>query len=135
MTPVLQGIVWTIVVYGAGCVAWISVASISDHLRYARDLREHQRDRAAVEAARAAVERADEATAPTLSPALRAELDQTPEWWDRQFEALLRERIPRDAAYHEGHTIQEATTYDTLGYDARAWCTDCGVPINREDDR
>ncbi|GGH34128.1 hypothetical protein [Microbacterium album] len=59
---------------------------------------------------------------------IRAELDQTPEWWDRQYRELVRERIPRDAASHEGHDLDEISTYD--GTTLRRWCVDCGVSID-----
>lgn len=66
------------------------------------------------------------------SAALRAELDQTPEWWDSQYRQLVRRQIPRDLASHEGHSIVEEHTYaGTIIYRA---CTDCGVGLSTSDD-
>ncbi len=63
-----------------------------------------------------------------IHPAIRGEIDQTPEWWDRQYQALIRKRIPRDAASHEGHDIAEMRTYtNALIYRT---CVDCNVGID-----
>lgn len=61
---------------------------------------------------------------------VRAELDQTPEWWDRQYEALVKKQIPRDAAYHRDHEIEEPITFWGGGYAAGSYCIDCGVRID-----
>ena len=65
-----------------------------------------------------------------ISPAVRAEMEQTPEWWDGQYRALVRKQIPRDAASHEGHRIIDIRTYAT----ERHACADCGVTIERPPD-
>lgn len=45
-------------------------------------------------------------TPPKISPAIRAELDQTPEWWDKQFhDALLKVESP--VLYGEPEYIEE----------------------------
>lgn len=64
--------------------------------------------------------------------AIRAELDQTPEWWDRQYRALIRKRIPRDPASHEDHSISEARTYG--GGTLYRTCVDCNVGIDPYED-
>lgn len=61
-----------------------------------------------------------------IEPGVRAELDQTPEWWDRQYRTLVRKHIPRDAASHEGHRIIDLSTYAT----ARHACDECGIEID-----
>lgn len=63
-----------------------------------------------------------------IHPAIRAEFDQTPEWWDQQYRALERKQIPRDPAYHEGHNLIEICTL-TSGI-VRRECADCGVSID-----
>ena len=66
----------------------------------------------------------------SIPPSIRGELDQTPEWWNAQYKALVRKQIPRDLASHEGHSIERVRTYmNALMY---VTCTDCGVSI-RED--
>ena len=65
--------------------------------------------------------------------AIRAELDQTPEWWDQQYRALVEKQIPRDADSHRGHDIEEPITFwsgDQIG----PRCLDCGVTIERPPD-
>lgn len=62
-----------------------------------------------------------------IAPGIRAELDQTPEWWDSQYRALERKQILRDAASHDGHRIEEIRTYASTT--ARRVCTDCHVEI------
>lgn len=64
----------------------------------------------------------------TIHPAVRAELDQTPAWWDAQFRALERKQIPRAASYHEGHELDEPRTYADIN--VRTYCIDCGVGID-----
>lgn len=63
-----------------------------------------------------------------IHPAIRAEFDQTPEWWDRQYRALERKQIPRDAAYHEGHNVVDFRTYASAV--VLRECADCGVSID-----
>ena len=72
------------------------------------------------------------ASAP-VRDAIRAELDQSPEWWDRQFRALVRKQIPRDAASHEGHSIAEAHAYG--GAVLIRTCVDCNVAINPHEEK
>ena len=47
----------------------------------------------------------------SIPPSIRGELDQTPEWWNAQYKALVRKQIPRDLASHEGHNIVRLRTY------------------------
>lgn len=57
---------------------------------------------------------------------LRAELDQTPAWWDRQYEVLVRRCFPPkpfDLAEHIGHEVMTIDTFD--GSAVRGWCADC----------
>lgn len=63
-----------------------------------------------------------------IAPGVRAELDQTPEWWDRQYRTLERKRIPRDIASHDGHSIVEHRTYCSTT--VRRHCADCGIEID-----
>lgn len=128
---ILHALISTVVSLGVGYVTWIVVISIADHRRYGREMERRRRDHLAVEAARAAVERADEATTPraTIPPALRAELDQTPEWWDRAFQALVRATTPRDAEYHRDHDVHDIADYTYNGYRFRTHCLDCGIDI------
>ncbi|WP_350351896.1 hypothetical protein ABS642_00855 [Microbacterium sp. A8/3-1] len=63
-----------------------------------------------------------------IAPGIRAELDQTPEWWDRQYRALERKQIPRDAASHDGHRIEGIRTYASTT--TRRVCTDCQVELD-----
>lgn len=64
----------------------------------------------------------------TIHPAIRAELDCTPQWWDNQYQALIRKQIPRAAGYHEGHEIEEERTWASTT--VRRYCIECGVPID-----
>ncbi|QDK01279.1 hypothetical protein SEA_WATERT_8 [Microbacterium phage WaterT] len=63
-----------------------------------------------------------------MDPAIREELDQTPAWWDRQYRTLVQNQIPRSAAYHEGHEMEEERTYADLR--VYRWCMECGVSID-----
>lgn len=63
-----------------------------------------------------------------VAPSVRIELDQDPAWWDREYRALERKQIPRNAASHEGHCIVEHRTY--LSTTVRRHCTDCGIEID-----
>lgn len=128
---IFQVLVWSVGSLGAGYITWIAIISIVENRRYDRDLERRRRDQVAVEAARAAVERADEATTrrATIPPALRAELDQTPEWWDRAFQALVRATTPRDAEYHRDHDVHDIADYTYNGYRFRTHCLDCGIDI------
>lgn len=63
-----------------------------------------------------------------IAQSVREELDQTPEWWARQYRALIRKQIPRDAAHHDGHNIVEARTYG--GRTLYRTCVDCNVGID-----
>lgn len=61
-----------------------------------------------------------------ISTELRAELDQTPQWWDRLFNELVRQAYtvrPFDPAEHEGHKIVEAYTFG--GALVLRECTEC----------
>lgn len=113
----------------AGIVVSMAITSIFARRRDTREVERRRRDQAAVEAARAAVERADEATRATIPPALRAELDQTPEWWDRAFQALVRATTPRDAEYHRDHDVHDIVDYTYNGYRFSTHCLDCGIDI------
>lgn len=63
-----------------------------------------------------------------LPESIRAELDVTPAWWDSQYQALIRKRIPRDYASHEDHDIAEMRSYaNVLIYRT---CVDCNVGID-----
>lgn len=66
-------------------------------------------------------------TPPAVAPSGRSELDQSPAWWDREYRALERKQIPRDAASHEEHHLVEHRTY--LSATVRRHCTDCGIEI------
>ncbi|WP_292698088.1 hypothetical protein [Microbacterium sp. 69-10] len=59
-----------------------------------------------------------------VTPVVRAELDQTPEWWDAQYRALERKLIPTDAASHEGHRIVEERRICVA--EPTRYCIDCG---------
>ena len=63
-----------------------------------------------------------------IAPAIRAELDVTPAWWDRQYQALVRKQIPRNAAWHDDHTTVEHRTY--FSTTVRRHCTDCGIELD-----
>lgn len=67
-------------------------------------------------------------TVEPIAPNVAAELDPTPDWWDRQYRALERKQIPRDAASHDGHRIEEARTYASTTI--RRICMDCGIEID-----
>lgn len=69
-----------------------------------------------------------------IPAAIRAELDQTPAWWDREYDRLVKKQIPRDAAYHAGHDQDEPITFWGGGYSAGRWCITCGVSIERPPD-
>lgn len=45
----------------------------------------------------------------TISPELRAELDQTPEWWDRQFHTALRSSGAIELEYGEVEYVEHNT--------------------------
>ena len=63
-------------------------------------------------------------------PALiRAELDQTPAWWDREYDRLVKKQIPRDPEYHRGHDVEEPIAFYASGYEIQPRCLDCGVTI------
>lgn len=63
-----------------------------------------------------------------MPPGIRAELDQTPAWWDQQYRALERRQISRAAADHEGHDIVEHRAYTSTTI-ART-CTTCSVELD-----
>lgn len=65
---------------------------------------------------------------------IRAELDQTPAWWDRQYRALVAKHIPRDYASHDGHDIEEPIQFWGGGNASEPYCIDCGVTIERPPD-
>lgn len=67
-----------------------------------------------------------------VAPSIRSELDQDPAWWDREFRALEKKQIPRDAASHAGHDIEEPIQFWSGGCAAKPWCLDCGVGIDVE---
>lgn len=59
---------------------------------------------------------------------IRAEIDQTPEWWDREWGELNRRCFPPkpfDPAEHEGHDLIEIVAYGRRV--VRVICTECGV--------
>jgi hypothetical protein len=63
-----------------------------------------------------------------MNGAIREELDQTPGWWDRQYQSLVRKQIPRSAAYHEDHEmIEERTWADAV---ILRYCAECGVDVD-----
>lgn len=74
-------------------------------------------------------ERINEQRRPSIPAAVRAEIEQTPEWWDGRFAILMRqcfEPAPYVAAEHEGHAI--VTTYrygDSVGGPVAEHCTEC----------
>lgn len=69
-----------------------------------------------------------------ISASIRAELDQTPAWWDRQYRELVAKQIPRDSGSHDGHDIEEPVQFWSGGYAAAPYCLDCGVTIERPPD-
>lgn len=73
-------------------------------------------------------------TADSITPSIRAELDQTPAWWDGQYDALVKKRIPRDFDYHRDHELDEPITFYASGYEMQRRCLDCGVTIERPPD-
>lgn len=63
--------------------------------------------------------------AETIPHAVRAELDQTPEWWDAQYRTAISEAfmpVPFDPAEHDGHALVEFHRY---GGTATVVCTEC----------
>lgn len=70
----------------------------------------------------------------TIPAAVRPELDQTHEWWDRQYDALVKARIPRDAEYHREHDIEEPIQFWSGNYATKPWCIDCGIQFMRAPD-
>ncbi|WP_405467841.1 hypothetical protein [Microbacterium sp. Ld4] len=57
---------------------------------------------------------------------IRAELDQTPEWWEREYRTLLArtfEHAPFNETEHEGHDVVEIRTYGKPH--AERVCTTC----------
>jgi hypothetical protein len=63
---------------------------------------------------------------PVASSTVRQELDQSPEWWDREYRALMRQVFPPkpfDPAEHEGHCIVEDRTLG--GVVLFQACTEC----------
>jgi hypothetical protein len=69
-----------------------------------------------------------------ITPEIRAELEQTPEWWDRQYQALVKKHIPRDAASHAGHDIEEPIQFYSGGSASKPYCLDCRVTLDRPPD-
>lgn len=65
---------------------------------------------------------------------IRAELEQTPAWWQRQYDALVRKQIPRDAASHEGHDIAEPLRSWAGAVVAMSRCIRCGVTLDEVPD-
>lgn len=63
-----------------------------------------------------------------ITPAIRAELDQTPAGWGGQYRKALASTIPTNATYHEDHEIEEMQTYSSQY--VRRYCIDCGVGID-----
>ena len=64
-----------------------------------------------------------------LPAGIRAELDQTPAWWQAQFDTLVRNLLPRHPAAPAGHDIDEPIRSWNGSVLAREWCTTCHVPI------
>lgn len=69
-----------------------------------------------------------------IPASIRAELDQTPAWWDRQYDALVKKQIPRDWSYHQDHELEEPITFYQNEYITERYCLDCGVSIERPPD-
>lgn len=67
-----------------------------------------------------------------IPASIKAELDQTPQWWQAEFDALVRKRIPRDYEYHAGHDLDEVNvmTYASQYVLNYYYCNDCGVSVN-----
>lgn len=62
----------------------------------------------------------------TVPADIRAELDQTPAWWERVYVSLVRSNFPPkpfDPAEHVGHDIVEVHTYASAT--VRRFCTEC----------
>lgn len=63
----------------------------------------------------------------TISSEVRAELDQSPAWWDREYRALVRKTHPRKPFApedHEGHDLVMFGTYGSTT--VTTVCTQCG---------
>ncbi len=58
----------------------------------------------------------------TIPPEVRDELDQTPQWWEREYRKLLSETYVNAPEEHEGH---EVIRMDTYGGRRREVCTQC----------
>lgn len=69
----------------------------------------------------------------SIPPSIKAELDQTPEWWQGEFDALVRKQIPRDYAYHADHYVEyvDVRTYADRYALQYIFCNDCGVSVER----
>lgn len=65
---------------------------------------------------------------------IRAELDQTPEWWDREYQTLVKKQIPRDPAFHADHDLDDGIEFYAGGYTIAPWCSTCGVRLGRSRD-
>ncbi len=63
-----------------------------------------------------------------IPASIRSELDMTPEWWDRQYRALIRKNIPRDHAFHADHNVHTWQTYGSSR--VKAECIDCRVALD-----
>lgn len=70
----------------------------------------------------------------SIPPAIRAELDQTHEWWGAQYKTLLKSLIPRDAAHHVDHDIEEPLTTWGGTELVKPYCGTCGVTIESSPD-
>lgn len=65
---------------------------------------------------------------PHIAKAIRDEINQTPEWWDREFRRLTRETFrpkPFDITEHEGHEIAEESTFTNPH--AFQYCLECST--------
>lgn len=63
---------------------------------------------------------------------IRAEIEQTPEWWDREYRKLNLHAFPPkpfDPAEHEGHEIVTWMAYDNTT--VLRTCTECGTDDRR----
>lgn len=71
----------------------------------------------------------------TIPPAVRAELDQTPAWWEQQYTALIAATFtaaPFDPTEHDGHDVIERRTYTDPA--PTLVCTECPtrlIPIRK----
>jgi len=63
---------------------------------------------------------------------IRAELDQTPAWWDREFDRLVKKQIPRGIEYHQDHDLDRVENWS--GRVLVEWCLECGVTVDRPPD-